>query len=68
MTPEDRATVELLRHEESEPLSRLGAIVNQARLLRLEAEDLKDERLRIAAHAIEGTATRQWNRLTGRTA
>ena len=68
MTSEDRATVELLRKEEAEPLARLGRIVYEAKMLGLEAADLKDERLRIQARSIEVGARRQWERLTGRTA
>lgn len=46
-----------------EPLARLGQIVTEARLLKQEAEDLQDARLRIAAGFIEGAARLQWERL-----
>lgn len=63
MKAADRRTLDALRYEEPEPLARLGRIVNEARLLVVEAEDLRDVRLRIAAGFIEGAARLQWERL-----
>ncbi len=63
MNAADRLTMDRLRHEAPEPMARLGRIVNEARLLQLESEDLRDVRLRIAAGFIEGAARLQWERL-----
>lgn len=66
MTSEDRRTAKALRRDETDPVTRLGRIVYEARVLAVDAEAMADERLRIAVRAIDGCATRQWERLTGR--